>query len=86
MTPAELSAIIALCGFIASVIGAAFITGYRWGSVKVRLEQLERQVPGLATGEQLAGVKEDLAEIKGMFQMVPRQMTHDLSYHGGEHQ
>ena len=84
MSSTEVSALITLCGFIASVISAAFIAGYRWGSVKVRLDQLERQVPHLASGEQLAGVKEDLAEIKGMFQMVPRQLTHDMPVRGSD--
>lgn len=58
-----------------SVMGSAFITGLRWGTVKARLDMLENQVRTMATKEQLAGMKEDVAEIKGMFRMTLRDGT-----------
>lgn len=62
--------VITALGFIASVISSAFISGMRWGSMKTRLENLEHSQKDLATKDQLAGVKEDVAEIKGMFRMT----------------
>jgi hypothetical protein len=67
-----LSLIISGLGFILSIAGAAFVAGLRWGTVKTRLDLLDHMVNNSATKEQLSGVKEDLAEIKGMFRMVPR--------------
>ena len=67
----EAAAIISGIGLLFSWTGSALIVGVRWGSVKTRLDMLETSQGGLATKEQLAGVKEDLAEIKGMFRMVP---------------
>ena len=62
-------------GFLASLIGSAFISGVRWGSVKTRLDMFDRSLETMATKEQLAGVKEDVAEIKGMFRMTLRDGT-----------
>lgn len=61
-------------GLVLSLIGSAYISGARWGGVVARLTALESSMPTLATREQLSGVKEDLAEIKGMFRMVPRDL------------
>jgi hypothetical protein len=72
MSPEAISAIIAGSGFVLSVIGSAFIAGLRWGTVRTRLEMLESNQDRLATKDQLAGVKEDVAEIKGMFRMTLR--------------
>lgn len=72
MNPEAWAAAISAIGLLFSWTGSALIVGARWGNVKTRLDMLERQLPQLATREQLAGVKEDLAEIKGMFRMVPK--------------
>ena len=64
--------IVAVATFLASIGGSLFVAGSLWGSVRTRLDLLEKQLPTLATRDQLSGVKEDLAEIKGMFRMVPR--------------
>lgn len=72
LSPDAVTAIITLVGVIVSWGGSAFIAGYRWGTVKTRLDTLENSVGAMATKEQLSGVKEDLAEIKGMFRMVPK--------------
>lgn len=77
MSELAISALISGIGLLISWTGAAFIVGLRWGSVKTRLDALETSYGHLATKEQLAGVKEDLAEIKGMFRMVPKD-GHDL--------
>lgn len=72
MSPEIVSAIISACGFLLSFTSAAFISGYRGGNNKARLDMLEMMIQNAATKEQLAGVKEDLAEIKGMFTMKLR--------------
>ncbi len=70
MSPATVASLIAGAGFILSMITSVWITGTRWGSVQTRLAILEKAQDNLATKEQLAGVKEDVAEIKGMFRMT----------------
>lgn len=72
MSPEVISLIIAIVSIVVSWVGAAFIAGSRWATVTTRLEIMERSVQTMATKEQLAGLKEDVAEIKGMFRMVPR--------------
>lgn len=73
------SVVIAAAGFVFSMLGAAFLSGLRWGSVQARLDTMERNITKIeqnsATRDQLSGVKEDLAEIKGMFRMVPKEGT-----------
>jgi hypothetical protein len=69
------AAIISACGFLLSVGTCLFISGARWGSVKTRLDVLENSVANSATKDQLSGVKEDVAEIKGMFRMTLRDGT-----------
>jgi len=76
MTQTGVMVIVAVGTFLASIGGSLFIAGSLWGGVRTRLDILEKQLPTLATREQLTGVKEDLAEIKGMFRMVPRD-EHD---------
>ena len=73
LSPDAVAAIVGASSIVISWGGSAFIAGARWGSVKTRLDMLETQYTQLATKEQLAGVKEDLAEIKGMFRMVPKE-------------
>lgn len=68
-----LAVIVSGVGVIFSWAGAAFIAGYRWGTVKTRLEMLEQTSGQYATKEQLSGLKEDVAEIKGMFRMTLRK-------------
>jgi hypothetical protein len=64
--------VLAAVTLVMSWAGSAFIAGYRWGSVKTRMDVMENAMPTLATKDQLAGVKEDVAEIKGMFRMTLR--------------
>jgi len=75
VTSVELQVIIAIIAVLVSWIGSAFIVGYRWGNVSTRLTNLEKTIDTMATKEQLAGVKEDVAEIKGMFRMTLRPDT-----------
>lgn len=72
MSATALATLISGVGLVLSWGGSAFIAGYRWGTVKSRLDQLESSTQAMATKEQLAGVKEDVAEIKGMFRMTLR--------------
>lgn len=69
-SPEAIAGIIGAASILTSWIGSAFIAGYRWGSVKVRLDMVEASMQNMATKEQLSGVKEDMAEIKGMFRMT----------------
>lgn len=72
MSATGLTLLISGASLVLSWGGSAFIAGYRWGTVKARLDQLEAVSRVMATKEQLAGVKEDVAEIKGMFRMTLR--------------
>lgn len=72
MSTETLSVIISAAGLILSLLGSAFISGMFRGKTETRLSLLEANQDKLATKEQLAGVKEDLAEIKGMFRMTLR--------------
>ena len=75
MNPAEVQLIIGAATLFLSWGGSIFIAGYRWGSVKTRLDIMEGGMATMATKDQLAGVKEDVAEIKGMFTMTLRDGT-----------
>ena len=70
LTATDVEVLVSIISVLVSWIGAAFIAGYRWGAVKFRLDNLEKTVADAATKDQLAGVKEDVAEIKGMFRMT----------------
>jgi hypothetical protein len=70
VSPAVVSVVISGVGLVLSLAGSAFIAGLRWGTVKTRIDMLEQSQGQLATKDQLAGVKEDVAEIKGMFRMT----------------
>lgn len=78
MTPEVVSVVIAGAGLLLSLLGSVFISGIFRGQTQTRLTVLENNQANLATKEQLAGVKEDLAEIKGMFRMTLR--TDDASH------
>lgn len=72
LSPDVAAIIISAGSVLVSWGGSAFIAGYRWGTVKTRLDMMEVNVGNLATKDQLAGVKEDVAEIKGMFRLAPK--------------
>jgi hypothetical protein len=73
MSPDTLSVIIAAAGFILSIGGTAIILAFRAGGASDRLTRMEKDMGNMATKEQLANVKEDLAEIKGMFRMTLKE-------------
>lgn len=70
MTAPEIETLVAVVTVLVSWIGAAFIAGFRFGAIANRLDRLEKTQENLASKDQLAGVKEDVAEIKGMFTMT----------------
>jgi hypothetical protein len=72
MTELGVTVLVAVVGFLGSLASSLFIAGIRWGTVRTRLEIMEREIMRLASQDQLAGVKEDVAEIKGMFKMTLR--------------
>lgn len=73
MNPETLSAVVTGLGVAVSLLGSVFISGIARGRTETRLSVLETNQDKLATKEQLTGVKEDLAEIKGMFRMTLRE-------------
>lgn len=73
LSPDAIAVIVGGASIITSWAGSAFIAGYRWGTVKTRLDMMEITVSNLATKDQLSGVKEDVAEIKGMFRLAPKE-------------
>jgi len=72
MSPEAASAVIAAGGFVLSLFGALSVSTYRSGRNDARLTALEMTISTLATKDQFAGLKEDVAEIKGMFRMTLR--------------
>ncbi len=69
MSPVAESAVIALVGLVLSIIAAVFVAGSRWGAVQVRLEQLSRADADHASKGDVAALREQLAEIRGMFRL-----------------
>lgn len=76
MTTADVEITVAIAATLSSWVGSALIVAYKGGGASYRLSALESrmgQMEGqMATKDQLAGVKEDIAEIKGMFRMTLR--------------
>jgi hypothetical protein len=70
MSPLLISSLISIAGIVVSIMGAAIVVAYRAGGANDRLSRMEKDMSKMATTDQLAGVKEDLAEIKGMFKMT----------------
>ena len=73
MSPEAVAAVISAAGFAASMLGAVFVAGRRSGATELRIAMLEANQDKMATKDQLAGLKEDMAEIKGMFRMTLRE-------------
>lgn len=75
MSAAAIAAIITGAGAAVSILTAAFISGYRWGQVKTELAVMKRQLDLSATKEELTSVRENVAEIKGMFRLTLKDGT-----------
>lgn len=69
MNAVLVSAGISGLGLVLSVLASAFIAGTRWGSVKAKLDSLERGQADRATKDDLHSVTERLAKIEGMFEL-----------------
>jgi hypothetical protein len=69
MSTELVSTLIAAAGFVLSIVFSAILVAFRAGRDENRLNRMEKDLTLMATKEQLSGVKEDLAEIKGMFRM-----------------
>lgn len=63
------SIIIAAIGLVLSITCSAFIAGSKWGALRSQLEALRESDRNQATKADLAHVREQLAEIKGMFRL-----------------
>jgi len=73
MSPEAVAAVISACGVILSLAGSFYVAGRRDGRIDIRLAMLEADREKMATKDQMASLKEDIAEIKGMFRMIPRE-------------
>lgn len=73
MNPDIIALIISAAGVIVSIFGAAMVVSFRAGGASDRLTRMELDMGNMATKEQLSNVKEDLAEIKGMFRMTLKE-------------
>lgn len=73
MSTAILATVIAAVGVIISVLTTLAIVSYKIGGASNRLTTVENNMSNMATREQLSSVKEDIAEIKGMFRMTLKE-------------
>lgn len=77
VTANDVEITVAIAATLASWIGSALIVAFKGGGAAYRLNALEHRMDQMgtqmATKDQLAGVKEDIAEIKGMFRMTLRE-------------
>jgi hypothetical protein len=70
LSPVIISAIISVIGFVLSVGSAMFISGTRWGEMKGKVNTIEDRTRNFETVQlDMAVLKHDVAEIKGMFTM-----------------
>lgn len=81
MTATDIEVTVAIIAVLGSWVGSALIVAFKGGAASYRLNALESRMDQLvgqmATKDQLAGVKEDIAEIKGMFRMTLRETPLD---------
>jgi len=65
--------VIASVGLILSIASSAVIVGMAWGTIKTKVKILETRMSTMETTyvqkEDLAPIKETLAEIRGMFRL-----------------
>jgi hypothetical protein len=73
LNTALVAVIIAAVGVIVSVLSTLAIVAYRVGGASNRLTTMENNMGNMATRDQLSAVKEDIAEIKGMFRMTLKE-------------
>ena len=73
MSPDTTAVIIASIGVLISILSAIAIVSFRAGGAADRLTRMEKDMANMATKEQLSTVKEDIAEIKGMFRMTLKE-------------
>lgn len=73
MSSAAIATAISAVGLVLSVLASVFIAGTRWGSVNQRLDQLQASERDHVTRDDLANVREQLAEIRGMFRLTLKE-------------
>lgn len=70
MTAILISAAISVVGLLLSIASAMFISGSRWGELKGKVNTIEDRTRNFETVQtDMAVLKHDVAEIKGMFTM-----------------
>lgn len=70
MTPETTSIVISAIGVFISVLGSGLVVAFKAGGRDERIIRMEEDLRNAATKEQFSALKEDVAEIKGMFRMV----------------
>lgn len=65
--------VIAAAGFVASVITSVFVAGSRWGRFSSELRALQEAEKQHATKDDVGHLREQIAEIKGMFTLAPKR-------------
>lgn len=75
MTPETTSILISAVGVGLSLIGSGMIVAFKAGGRDERIIRMEEDLRNAATKEQFSALKEDVAEIKGMFRMVLKDST-----------
>jgi hypothetical protein len=70
VSPEAVSALISATGFLLSIACSFFIAGSRWGEVKTKLAELERDK---VTQGDVRAMGERLARIEGMFELKLRE-------------
>lgn len=68
----DIQALTDVITFIMSLGVSVFLSGMRRGSTDRRLIEIEKKQDQMATRDQIVDLKERIAEIKGMFRMIPK--------------
>lgn len=70
MSPIDVEVLIGVVTFIVSVGVSMFVSGTRWGRVEEKVNVIEKKTQNIDNMQtDMAVMKHDLAEIKGMFTM-----------------
>jgi hypothetical protein len=73
MSAQDVSAIIAGAGFLLSLLVSSATIGIIYASLRARVTALEASRNDLATKDQVQGLSVQVAELRGMFTLAPKQ-------------
>jgi hypothetical protein len=60
---------VSIGSIVISLLGSVAITSYRYGILREQVNELRTRMAGMASKDDLTGIRESLAEIKGMFRL-----------------